>query len=96
MRIVIDMDGVICEETKPYKKAKPIVGVQEKINHWMLYMGYTIVIHTSRRERDRKLTVNWLKEHGVLYDKLIMGKPKGDMYIDDKAIRFTGNWSFLP
>ena len=95
MKIVIDIDGVICEETKPYSRAKVIVGAADALAFWKTCMGYTLILHTSRRERDRKLTVKWLKDNNIIYDSLVMGKPKGDVYIDDKALKFNGIWDIL-
>ena len=35
----------------------------------------------------KELTSNQLDEWGVNYHRLFMGKPAGDLYIDDKAIK---------
>lgn len=60
--------------------------------------GHTIVYFTARgmgRHSDnaqiaeaefRYITELQLKEWGCKYHKLVMGKPSGDFYIDDKAI----------
>ena len=40
-----------------------------------------------------KLTSNQLKKWGLSYDKLIMGKPTYDIFIDDKNLGFKKNWS---
>jgi len=87
------MDGVICENTKPYRKAKPIPGAIEQLKEWH-EKGFKIIIHTSRFQCDRKLTESWLKRHDVKYSKLIMGKPRADIYIDDKGWRFR-SWKEL-
>ena len=34
-----------------------------------------------------KLTENQLKQWGVKYHKLFLGKPSGDIYIDDKGMK---------
>jgi len=93
MRIVLDLDGVICEETKPYAQAKPIDGARQKIWDWW-YSGHTIIINTARHNSDRKLTLKWLRDHEIKYHRLIMGKPKADVYIDDKAREFT-SWECI-
>ncbi len=66
--------------------------------------GHKIVIYTCRiglaqaRGRDflRKeiLAIEQaLKENEIPYDSIFMGeKMVADVYIDDRAIRFTGNW----
>ena len=60
--------------------------------------GHTIIIYTARGMSSYKgdrdlvyhnlydLTVNQLKEWGVKYDRLIMGKAHYDILIDDKAV----------
>jgi len=34
-----------------------------------------------------EMTKNQLDSWGVKYDKLFMGKPSGDIYVDDKGIK---------
>ena len=39
-----------------------------------------------------KMTKQQLKNWGVNYNKLIMGKPSFNYYIDDKNIGFSKDW----
>jgi len=39
-----------------------------------------------------EMTTAWLKAHGVKYHQLMMGKPVGDVWIDDRAITLNDNW----
>jgi predicted phosphatase len=34
----------------------------------------------------------WLKINNVKYHQLMMGKPIGDLWIDDRALNFNNNW----
>lgn len=89
MRRVYDMDGVICQNGLPkdFATQAPIPETIAEINH-QYEAGDHIVIHTARLAQDREVTKNWLKEHGVKYHELLMGKPDADVYVDDKAIPF--------
>lgn len=61
--------------------------------------GIRIVIHTARRMVTHggdvteviadvgQVTRDWLARHDVPYDDLVFGKPYGDVYVDDKAVR---------
>jgi capsule biosynthesis phosphatase len=63
--------------------------------------GYRIVIYTARRMLTHNgdveaiikdvgdITTKWLKDHNVIYDELIYGKPYAEYYVDDKALRPT-------
>ena len=98
MTYVFDIDGTICYLTDgEYKTAVPFEDKIEKINQ--LYdEGHTIIFHTARgmgrtnnssllSERLFKaLTMHQLKEWGAKHHKLFMGKPSGDIYIDDKGV----------
>jgi len=93
MRLIIDMDGTICTEEKTYSRclAKPKEDVVESINK--LYDdGHTIIIYSARTWMEYEMTVAWLKNYGVKFHQLIMGKPIGDYWIDDRAIKFE-NWA---
>lgn len=106
MKYIVDIDGTICTNTDgKYELADPIRDRIEKINR--LYdEGNQITYLTARgmgrygnnadlaRKMFYELTANQLAEWGCKYHKLIVGKPSGDYYIDDKGINsddFFGN-----
>jgi histidinol phosphatase-like enzyme len=93
MQIIIDLDGTICSEERTYSRclAKPKANAVESVNE--LYdAGHTIIIYSARTWVEYEMTVNWLSENGVKYHQLMMGKPVGDYWIDDRAINFHDNW----
>ena len=94
---VFDIDGTICSNTfGEYEKAEPIEARINIINN--LYdSGNTIIFQTARGmgssgnnsqfaiEKWRDFTILQLKEWGVRYHQLFLGKPAGDIYVDDKG-----------
>ncbi len=100
MTYVFDIDGTICmksEEGNDYEQAVPIKERIDKVNK--LYNdGNTIIYLTARgmgRHKNNKgaaiidfydTTARQLKEWGAQYHKLFLGKPAGDIYIDDKGM----------
>lgn len=92
--MIIDLDGTICREMRQFSRclAEPMPGAIETIN--ALYdAGNTIIIYSARTWVEYEMTVDWLKRHGVRYHQLFMGKPVGDVWIDDRAITAGDNWS---
>lgn len=85
-KIICDIDGILCSNLRvPYLKKKPYNKNITRLN--ILYnKGHKIILFTSRKSRYRKLTLRWLKKHNVKFNKLIMDKPKGNIYIDDKSL----------
>lgn len=93
MQIVIDLDGTICSEEKTYSRsmAKPLEDAVESIND--LYdKGNTIIIYSARSWQEYEMTEHWLETHNIRHNQLVMGKPIGDLWIDDRAIAFD-KWS---
>ena len=103
MRIVFDLDGVICDLKKPsesYSEVKPKKKVIQKIRN-LKEQGHYVIIHTGRHmrtcdgdvakviEKIGKITEEWLANWDVPYDELIFGKPYADIYIDDLGIEFS-------
>ncbi|HET6990596.1 MAG TPA: HAD hydrolase family protein [Bacteroidia bacterium] len=89
MQLIIDLDGTICSEEKTYSRAlaRPLEKAVEKVN--ALYAeGHTIIIYSARTWMEYEMTAAWLKEHDIKHHQLIMGKPIGDAWIDDRAISF--------
>lgn len=89
MRLIIDLDGTICTEEKTFSRslAKPIAGAIEKINK-LFSEGHTIIIYSGRSWQEYEMTTEWLKSNNIRYHQLILGKPIGDLWIDDRATQF--------
>jgi hypothetical protein len=99
MTYIFDIDGTICTNTNgDYENASPLKNRIEKINQ--LYdEGNTIHFLTARGmgrsdnaavyadRAFRKLTEKQLRDWGVKYHRLFLGKPAGDIYIDDKGAK---------
>lgn len=93
MQIIIDMDGTICTEERTYSRslAKPNKDAIDSVNQ--LYdEGHTILIYTARTWMEFEMTSHWLKQNEIKYHQLLMGKPIGDVWIDDRALPFKDNW----
>jgi hypothetical protein len=92
MQIIIDMDGTICSEEKTYSRslAIPLEGAVKNIND-LYNKGHTILIYSARSWQEFEMTTDWLNRYKVKYHQLILGKPIGDVWIDDRALNF-GNW----
>ena len=89
MQIIIDLDGTICTEEKTHSRclAKPKKGAVAGINK--LYdEGHTIIIYSARTWVEYEMTVSWLASHKIKYHQLMLGKPIGDVWIDDRALCF--------
>ncbi|MFC5407318.1 HAD hydrolase family protein [Cohnella soli] len=106
MRIVVDLDGTICElkqENQSYSDVLPLPGAAETLRAWK-EEGHTIIIHTARNMRTAggnigiavanigKTTLDWLEQYRIPYDEIVFGKPQGDLYIDDLGHRFQ-SWN---
>lgn len=102
MKYVIDIDGTICDKPEcredcDYHITVPKLDRISKINK--LYdEGNQIIYFTARgmgRSGDNadlskrmfyELTKDQLDHWGCKYHKLVLGKPSGDYYVDDKGI----------
>ena len=99
MTYVFDIDGTICiTEDSDYKNSAPIKERIEKVNS-LYEEGHTVLIQTARgmgRSKNsssfayqefEELTRNQLEKWGVKYHHLFLGKPAGDIYVDDKGCK---------
>lgn len=105
MRILFDIDGTICKtKMRFYEKSKPIIRMRKIINK--LYDdGHDINFFTSRymgrtnnnikiiKKKYYLRTFNQLIKWGFKFNKLIMGKPQYDIFIDDRSYNTKDkNW----
>ena len=99
---VFDIDGTICTHTidKTYLDIKPYSDRVQVINS--LYdEGHEIIFYTARGMGRHKnntakafkefydMTTKQLESWEIKYNQLFLGKPAGDIYVDDKGIQDT-------
>lgn len=103
MIIAIDFDGTIAQYDGwkgEDKFGEPIVGAVAALQH-LHHQGHTIIIHTCRLPT--KAMINYLIDHDIPFNKINVSpvdeRPKdrphklpADVYIDDKALCFKGDW----
>ena len=70
----------------------PIHGTKEAIAR--LRQLYRVVVLSSRCHtvEGRKAVANWLEKHDIVVDEVCEHKPPAHIYVDDRAVRFKGNW----
>lgn len=106
MTYVFDIDGTICiTENSDYKNSVPIQERIDMVNR-IYDEGHKIIFQTARgmgRSGNstayawaafEELTKEQLNRWGVKYHALFLGKPAGDIYVDDKGVKdeqFFGN-----
>lgn len=93
MIVAVDLDGTLCVEQEnwwEYESAPPICEAISYINS-LFGNGDEIVIYTSRLEEDRKITEKWLLENGVKYHRIVFGKFRADIYIDNNSMKIKEN-----
>lgn len=96
-RISIDFDRVIHKYSKGFLDGKiydePVKGAVEAIRR-LQEAGFEVVILTAKsniKERNSDIR-QWLKQNGINKVKVSHTKFPAIAYIDDRAIRFEGNW----
>ncbi len=96
MNIFVDLDNTLCEtKDSDYLNSKPIKERIEKVNK-LKDEGNKITIWTARGQNSgidyTELTKNQLIKWDIHHDKLLMGKPSYDLYIDDKSVNVNKHW----
>ena len=105
--VCVDIDGVLadfynCKERCDYtcypmnfddmkRDECPVVHKAKEALRALRRAGVSIILCTGRIEPEREVTERWLAENDFPYDRLIMGKPRAVMYIDDFGYQFR-NW----
>jgi capsule biosynthesis phosphatase len=106
MRIVIDLDGTICNLKQPGETYADVLvkpGAADFIKN-LRKTGHYVIIQTARNmatcesnlgkvmKNVGKVTLEWLDKNEIEYDEIYFGKPNAHLYIDDRALRFE-NWA---
>ena len=101
---IFDIDGTICPQCNgEYGKLKPYKDAIKIINK-LYNQGNKIIFYTSRfmgrndnniietYKQGYDFTLKQLKDWGFKFHELHMGKPRGDIIVDDKNIFFRKSW----
>jgi hypothetical protein len=99
LNYVFDIDGTLCTNTYgDYSNAVPFAERIQWVNT-LFDQGNHIILYTARgmgssgnspeiaKDKWESFTREQLSAWGVKYHLLFLGKPSGDLYIDDKAIQ---------
>jgi len=91
--ICLDFDGVINDyqgwREEGYIKIldKPYPDARESIA--ILRTKYRIVVNSVRCTHGGIGSIKaWLQEHGIVVDDVTVGKPRADLYVDDRGYHF--------
>jgi hypothetical protein len=95
--VCLDFDGVIHSYRSGWSGEAvipdpPIHRSPEAIAR--LRRSFRVVIHSPRcrTKSGREAIERWLKQYGIEVDEICEHKPPAMVYLDDRALRFTGDW----
>jgi hypothetical protein len=98
--VCLDFDGVLHSYRSGWCGAEiipdpPIHGTREAVMR--LRQLYRVVVFSSRCHsvEGRMAVEAWLKKHDVVVDEVCEHKPPAMVYVDDRAVRFRGDWDDL-
>ena len=90
MLVALDFDGVIHnpdDRLPSYRMGRPVEGAVDAVAE-LIGQGHTVVVHTVRNDADGHVS-KWLRYFGIRHHGVTNIKPNADVFVDDKAIRFT-------
>jgi hypothetical protein len=95
--VCLDFDGVLHSYRSGWCGAEvipdpPIHGTRDAVAR--LRQQYRIVVFSARchSEEGRRAVQNWLDRHDIVVDEVCEHKPPALVYVDDRAVRFRGDW----
>ena len=102
MRVYVDFDGTLFQNSKFPDPGHPIPGALDFLRY-LKAQGHYIVIYSTRasrsginstRQRIKLLTEmrQALNQNHAIYDEISEDKPPWDILIDDRCIQFKGDY----
>jgi hypothetical protein len=95
--ICLDFDGVIHSYRRGWTgfvpEDPPEPGAREFVQT-LMNREAKVVVCSARCgvEKGCEATVAWLEKHGFPPVKVSHGKPIADYYVDDRAVKYDGDW----
>jgi hypothetical protein len=74
--------------------SQDIVPEQEGKTLCLESLQFRIAVHSSRWHTDagRRAVESWLERHEIVVDEVCEHKPPALVYVDDRTVRFRGDW----
>jgi len=95
--VCLDFDGVLHAYTSGWRGIatiadEPVHGAARAVAK--LRERYRVVVHSARcrTEEGRTAISHWLARHSIEVDEVCEHKPPAIVYLDDRGVRFTGDW----
>ncbi len=94
MIIAVDFDNVLYDHDGQWRGGAlprgPVPGAAEAMRQ-LAAEGHRLVVFSTRGwlKAHRERMGAWLSAHDILYHDIARTKPNADVYLDDKALRFT-------
>lgn len=94
MILAIDFDGTIHDNEHPIpgrKMGPPMFGAEDTLRYFH-DLGYTIHVYTIWDQGKHHIIADWMDYYRIPWDLITNRKQDADIYIDNKAVRFT-SWA---
>jgi len=102
-KILVDLDRTLHQYSEGWSDGTvydpPIAGAREAMNE-LKERGYEIVIFSARTGKSKpdwkeqeRMVREWLIKYDIPFDMITSEKLPAEFYIDDRAVRFEGNWA---
>lgn len=97
MKIAIDFDNVIYDHDGIWRGGeltRGIIAGADKAMRQLQYAGHDLIIFSTRNwnAKHRERIKEFMKSNEIPFSDISSKKPNADLYIDDKALRFT-SWA---
>ena len=98
--IALDFDGVLHQYrngwTGHVPEEPPVPGALEFVQY-LLLRGWTVVVYSARAKQQEGADgiCRWLDQHGFPPLHVAVGKPTASAYVDDRAVRFDGDFDLI-
>lgn len=105
--VAVDLDGTILSYESGYGESntfgEPLPGAREALNE-LQQLGWRVSIYTARfqdldeaeTQELKDMLADYLVAAEVPFDDIWVGrKPQADAFVDDKALRFEGDWATI-
>ena len=102
-KILVDLDRTLHQYSEGWSDGTiydpPVPGAREAMNE-LKERGYELVIFSARTGKSKpdwkeqeRMVKEWLIKYDIPFDMITSEKLPAEFYIDDRAVRFEGNWA---